>query len=76
LALWVSRRHRPFLIVEDPELRKAFRMLYGKVDIPSRGTVARDVHVLVDHTKAKLIDLLTSLPFKIHICVDGWTSPN
>ncbi|EIW63697.1 uncharacterized protein TRAVEDRAFT_41128 [Trametes versicolor FP-101664 SS1] len=35
LALWCARHHRPYAIVEDPELQNIFRMLYAKVKIPS-----------------------------------------
>ena len=47
LALWVARHHRPFKIVEDPELQALFRMLYSRVEIPSRVTVVRDVHLIL-----------------------------
>ncbi|PIL32936.1 hypothetical protein GSI_05054 [Ganoderma sinense ZZ0214-1] len=62
LAMWVARRHRPFTIVEDPEFREILRMLFARVDIPSRVTVARDLN--------------DGLPGKIHICLDGRASPN
>ena len=93
LALWVARHHRPFVIVEDPELRALFRMLYSRVEIPSRVTVARDVHLILRDAKERLIDHLkvrskmaplrailtptnVQRTSKIHICVDGWTTPN
>lgn len=76
LALWCSRCHRPFAIVEDPELHVLLCMLYPKVEVPSRKTVSRDVRKIVEdaceHVKAKLL----GLPGKVYICVDGWTSPN
>lgn len=43
LALWVTRRHRPFSIVEDPELIEIFLDLNNKAIMPSRQTLARDV---------------------------------
>lgn len=99
LALWCSRRHRPYAIVEDPEIQEILRMLYSKVHIPSRYTVSRDVKVLHREMQLALIELLAvsslsfrrstvflvelylhslfqSLPCRLHICVDGWTSPN
>ena len=33
IAMWVTRRHHPFLIVEDPEFREILRMLYPKVQL-------------------------------------------
>ena len=58
LALWVARHHRPFAIVEDPELRVLLRMLYSRVEIPSRVTVARDVHLILRDAKERLIGYL------------------
>lgn len=43
LALWIARRHRPHVIVKDPELVRAFKMLYSRVEIPSPTTVSRDI---------------------------------
>ena len=43
LALWVARRHRPFAIVEDPELLDIFGDLNKNVVTPSRFTVSHDV---------------------------------
>lgn len=42
-ALWCARRHRPYAIVEDPELVAIFQMLYSKVELPSRFSISRDV---------------------------------
>ena len=54
LVLWVARRHCPFVVVEDPELREIFRMLYGRVEIPSRISVVRDIHVILEEAKGHL----------------------
>lgn len=94
LVMWITTRHRPFSIVEDPEFRTLLRMLYGRVEIPSRITVTRDMHLILQDAKTHLTGLLQvsshrlcaevlwlnscfqSLAAKIHLCVDGWTSPN
>ncbi|KAI1787521.1 hypothetical protein LXA43DRAFT_857178, partial [Ganoderma leucocontextum] len=76
LALWCTRRHRPFSVVEDPEFRRVIRMLYRRAEIPSRISVSRDIQHLLEHSRGHLIAQLVSLPGKIHLCVDGWTSPN
>ena len=55
IAIWVARRHRPFAIIEDPELQELFRMLYARVKIPSRYTVARDMRLILEDSKARLI---------------------
>ncbi|KAF7358401.1 Zinc finger BED domain-containing protein 4 [Mycena venus] len=43
LALWISRRSRPFAIAEDPELREIFYDLNNRVEHPSEQTVSRDI---------------------------------
>ena len=58
IAIWVARRHRPFTIIEDPELQDLFRMLYARVKIPSRHTVARDMRLILEDSKARLIMFL------------------
>lgn len=58
LALWCARHHRPYAIVEDPELQNIFCMLYAKVKIPSRSTVSRDVQLLHREMKSALVALL------------------
>ncbi|OJT08548.1 hypothetical protein TRAPUB_554 [Trametes pubescens] len=56
--------------------RELMCMLYAKVELPSRVTVSRDVQMIMLDGKIRVIAFLSSLPCKIHICVDGWTSPN
>lgn len=56
LEMWCASRHRPFKVVEDPEFRAMLGMLYGKVQIPSRVTVSRDVQLILDETMARLVD--------------------
>ncbi|RDX39813.1 hypothetical protein OH76DRAFT_1300906, partial [Lentinus brumalis] len=83
IALWCACRHRPFSIVEDKEFQEILQMLYPKVRLPSRFTVSRDIRQICDVTKDSVIAMfqlmhmrLQALPGKVHICVDGWTSPN
>ena len=54
LVVWITRRHRPFSIVEDPEFRALMRMLYGRVEIPSRVTVGRDMQLILHDAKRAL----------------------
>jgi hypothetical protein len=91
LALWVSRRHRPFAIVEDDKLIDIFMDLNNKVEVPSRSTVSRDVKEIFHISRARVASMLQvchvhhyhhfltkrpqAYPGKVHICLDGWTSP-
>ncbi|KAI1791362.1 hypothetical protein LXA43DRAFT_860282, partial [Ganoderma leucocontextum] len=81
IMMWVARRHRSFQIVEDPEFWEIVRMLYAKAQLPSRVTVSRDIQDVHSLSKENYhIHVLTcvsqELPGKIHVAVDGWTSPN
>ena len=97
LVVWITHCHHPFSVVEDPELRALMRMLYGRVEIPSRLTVGWDMQLIMQDAKCALTTRLQvraryfcwvvctvlvltislqSLPWKIHLCVDRWTSPN
>ena len=75
LAIWVTRRHRPFSIVEDPELVDIFHDFHAGVIVPSRQTLVRDIKDILDLTKSHLADILKSVQGKIHLVIDGWTSP-
>ena len=72
LAMWIARRHRPFTIVEDPEFRELLRMLYVRVEIPSRVTVARDLRDIFDDSRARVkakLRVCTSLHFCVSLCI-------
>lgn len=58
LALWVSRRHRPFAIVEDDELVDIFKDLNNRVEVPSRSTVSRDVKEIFDVSRKQVAAML------------------
>ncbi len=76
LAVWIARHHRPFAIVEDEELRAIFRMLDGNVDIPSRTTISRDVREIFAMARVQVGKKLRDYPGRLHLGLDGWTSPN
>ena len=58
LAMWSARRHRPFAIVEDPEFHAIVKMLYPRVELPSRVTVSRDVSDIFKESKKRVIAML------------------
>jgi hypothetical protein len=70
LAKWVSRRFRPFLIVEDPELIAIFRMLYGRVQVPSASTVSRDVKEIFVMSKICVKHLLQVCCLCLAVCTE------
>ncbi|THH18736.1 hypothetical protein EUX98_g8907 [Antrodiella citrinella] len=76
IALWIARRHRPHAIVSDPELLQLFRMLYAKVEVPSPSTVSRDIREIFLMSRANVAAQLQAHVGRLHLCIDGWTSPN
>lgn len=75
LALWVTRCHRPFSIVEDPELVDIFQDFNSRVLIPSRHTLTRDIQDIYQVTRKSLALKLQQAEGKVHLIIDGWTSP-
>ena len=73
IAMWVAHRHRPFLMVEDPEFWEILRMLYPKVQLPSRVTVSRDVQDIFERTRSRLKDLLKVCAVSPFQCVHTLT---
>ena len=55
ISTWIMKNHRAYTIIEDKELWKVFKMLYGRVEIPSRRTVIRDAAMLFTLSCEKLI---------------------
>lgn len=62
VALWISRRHRPFVIVEDPELIDIFKSLNSTCVTPKRNTVSRDVREIHEISKDSVIKFLAVSP--------------
>ncbi|KAK7696329.1 hypothetical protein QCA50_000983 [Cerrena zonata] len=58
LALWVSRHHCPFVIVQDEELLRIFRMLYSRVEVPHPTTVSRNVKYIFSRARLELGKIL------------------
>lgn len=71
--MWCARRHRPFRLIEDPELCEILHMLYDKVDIPSWWTISRDIHLLhVDARTRVVIYLLVRFLKNLKDCMLTW----
>jgi hypothetical protein len=58
LALWVARRNRPFVIVEDPELLDIFLDLNSQCVTPSQSTVSRDIKEIFNISQKKVAAIL------------------
>jgi hypothetical protein len=77
-TLWVSRRHRPFCIVKDPELQGMFRAANSNVILPSPWTVSRDVVRVYEASIPVIAAALQERAKKnfLHLSFDGWTAAN
>jgi Na+-transporting NADH:ubiquinone oxidoreductase subunit NqrA len=76
IALWVARRHRPFSIVEDPELLDIFTDLNNKVVTPSRYTVSRDVKEIFQLSRKQVSELLKVIALRWTIDLANAESPS
>ncbi|KAF5317564.1 hypothetical protein D9619_013219 [Psilocybe cf. subviscida] len=76
IAIWISRRRRAFVIAEDSELLEIFTDLNADCVTPKRNTISRDIREIHKLTKESVIKILKSVTGKLHISVDGWTTPN
>ena len=62
LALWVSQRHRPFAIVEDPKLVEIFKDFNQAVVVPLRITLSRDVQEIFQVSRREVARILPACP--------------
>ncbi|KAF5333044.1 hypothetical protein D9758_017293 [Tetrapyrgos nigripes] len=76
LAIWVTHRKCPFKMIDDLELHEILTMLYHRVDIPHSTTISRDVKMIHEMAKVKVISELSAYTGRIHFALDGWSSPN
>jgi hypothetical protein len=72
----MARRARPYAIIEDEELREIFLMLRSTIETHSRQTVARDISDMYERSRVAIALHLQSIQHRLHIALDGWTSPN
>ncbi|GJF00030.1 hypothetical protein PsYK624_163070 [Phanerochaete sordida] len=76
LSIWIARRHRPYAIVQDPEFLEILQMLNSKVEVPHPTTISRDIREIFEITRRAVGKMLQAHPGRLHLCLDGWTSPN
>ncbi|EKM53159.1 uncharacterized protein PHACADRAFT_56859, partial [Phanerochaete carnosa HHB-10118-sp] len=72
----IACHHHPYAIVQDPELVEILQMLNSKVDIPHPKTVSRNVHEIFTISRESVGKILQAHSDHLHLCIDGWTSPN
>ncbi|KAF8592437.1 hypothetical protein K439DRAFT_1323416, partial [Ramaria rubella] len=72
----VAWQHRPYSIVEDPELLQILQMLYEPVEVPSTHMLSRDIQETFNVSRIKVTQILQEYPGKLRLGVDGWAAPN
>ncbi len=76
MAAWSARHARPYAIIEDSELREILLMLDPTIEVHSRQSVARDISDMFERSHVVIAIHLQSIRHRLHIGLDGWTSPN
>lgn len=76
LLNWVTRRHRPDAIVEDPELIDIFTYLNPAAQPPSRQSLRRDIDVAFKMTCDELKKWLHEYQGCFNLILDCWTAGN
>lgn len=76
LLSWVTRRHRPDAIIEDPELVDIFTYLNPEAVPPSRRTLRRDIDLAFRMSREEVKKLLGSYPGRFNLILDCWSSGN
>ena len=72
-TLWVTKSRRPFKIIEDKYFREIVTLLNPTAAQHSAQTVSRDVSLLYQLSREKVIEFLAGTTGVIHIGLDVWT---
>ncbi|KAL6300118.1 hypothetical protein BKA93DRAFT_741171, partial [Sparassis latifolia] len=73
---WQEASLRLFTIVEDWAFQSLMKMGRPEYWIPSRWTVARDVHKVFARCHARVTKMLQEFDGELNFATDAWTSPN
>jgi len=57
LVYWITNKNQPYAIIEDPELIDIFHMLHGKLEVPCASTLSKNIKIVHEISKHKLIEL-------------------
>ncbi|KAJ7346381.1 hypothetical protein DFH08DRAFT_641458, partial [Mycena albidolilacea] len=73
---WVSESLRPFSIAKERGYRRLMKSGRPNTFIPSPSTIARDVKLLFEKTRARIQRRFKKLAASVSLATDTWTSPN
>ncbi|KAL7280274.1 hypothetical protein ACG7TL_005187 [Trametes sanguinea] len=76
IVRWVARSLRPLSVVEDHDFKVLMKTGRPEYWIPSRRTVARDVHQVFAKTRIRVAQMLNEYEGDLNVASDCWTSPN
>jgi hypothetical protein len=63
-------------MIDDEEFHEIVEMLNSDAKVHSRHTVARDIHDMYGRARSIVAERLQNQKCRLHIALDGWTSPN
>ncbi|THU96917.1 hypothetical protein K435DRAFT_663533, partial [Dendrothele bispora CBS 962.96] len=75
ICLWIARRQRPFAIVDDYELKQAFKVLNPNAHTYCPTTVSDHIKEIRTFAIPSIKDTLKNYRF-LHLSFDGWTAAN
>ncbi len=73
---WMTESHRPNYMIQDPGLKKIYRLLNPRVHIHSDKTLGRDIKEVFEVSKERLKEILKEHEGHFHIAFDAWAAPN
>ena len=76
VAAWSAQCAQPYTIIEDEELHEIFIMLYPTLEVHSCQTVSHNISDMYKCSRLAIAHHLQSTEHRIHLTLDGWTSPN
>ncbi|GBE78938.1 hypothetical protein SCP_0201350 [Sparassis crispa] len=76
IVRWVSESLRPFAIVEDHGFQNLMKTGRPEYWIPSRWTVAQDVHKVFVRCRTRVARMLQEFDGELNFATDAWMSPN
>lgn len=76
LLSWVTHRHCPDNIIEDPELVDIFIYLNLQAVPPFRRTLRRDIETAFQMTQEEVKSLLAVYPGRFNVILDCWSAGN
>ena len=76
LVQWVTENNCPANIINDCELQNLLTASRLNIELPSNGTISRDIHASFLKCRDCVTKLLWDHPGQLHFTTNAWMSPN